>query len=173
MEDWDLPNTHDANHHQPSTTAEKMENRDNNCEVETRNNSLRKPNLSTLQRRDVREESWDDLLEMEAKHDESDQESGRGDEEDRTVTTRSRRAALSWFASGNPSPPPPMPFFHTNSQHPSPEPFPHYLTASALSVSNTIRIYSSSTVPVYGSHPRPMSDFALLPPSHPCIEEAV
>ena len=49
---------------------------------------------------------------METKREESDQESGRRDGEDRTVTARSRRAALSRFGSGNPSPPPPMPFFH-------------------------------------------------------------
>ena len=67
MEDWDLPDTHDTNHHHPSTTAEQM---------------------STLQRRDLREESWDNELEMEAKRDESDQESGRRDGEDRTVTAR-------------------------------------------------------------------------------------
>ena len=50
---------------------------------------------------------------MEAKCDKSDQESGWRDEEDRTVTARSRRAALSRFASENFLPPPLMPFFHT------------------------------------------------------------
>ena len=167
MEDWDLPDTHDTNRHRhrPSTTAEQTENWDDDCEVETRNDSPRKPKLSTPRRRDVREESWDDQLEMEAKRDESDQESGQGDGEDRTVTARSRRAALSRFASGNPSPPPPMPFFHTNGHHPSPEPS-RSPTASVFSVSNTIRIYSSSTALIYGSHLRPISGFALLPPSH-------
>ena len=91
----------------------------------------------------------------------------------RTVTARSRCAALSRFASRNPSPPPSIPFFHTNSQHPSPEPSPRSPMASVLPVSNTIHAYSSSTALVYGSHPRPMSAFALLPPSHPYIEEAV
>ena len=103
----------------------------------------------------------------------SDQESGRGHEEDRTVTARSRRAALSRFASGNPSPPPPMPFFHTNSQHPSPKPFPRSPTASLFSVLNAIRIYSSLTTLINGSHPHPISGFAFLPPSHPYTEEAV
>jgi len=110
---------------------------------------------------------------MEAKRDELDQESGRRDGEDRTVAARSRRAALSRFASGNPLPPSPMPFFHTNSQHPLPEPFPHSPMASVFSVSNTIHTYSSSTALVYGSHQHPISGFALSPPSHPYTEEAV
>jgi len=160
MEDWDLP---DTNQH---TAAEQTENWDDDFEVETRNNSPRKPKLSTPQRR---EESWDDELELEAK---LDSEFGRRDEEDRTVTARSRRAALSRFASANSSPPPPMPFFPTNIQHPSPEPFPRSPTASVFSVPNTIHTYSSSTGLVYGgSHPRPMSGFALLPPSPPIHKE--
>ena len=100
-----------------------------------------------------------------------DSEFGRRDEEDRTVTTRSRRAALSRFAA-NSLPPPPMPFFPTSVQHPSPEPFPRSPTASVFSVPNTIHTYSSSTALVYGgSHPRPMSGFAFLPPSPPIHKE--
>ena len=108
---------------------------------------------------------------MEAKHDESDQEFWRRDEEDRTVTARSRHAALSRFAPANPSPPLPMPFFPTNIQHPSPEPFPHSPTASVFSVPNTIHTYSSSTVLVYSSDPRPMLGLGLLPPSPPIDRE--
>jgi hypothetical protein len=77
---------------------------------------------------------------MEAKRDESNQEFGRRDEEDRTVTARSRRAALSRFASANPSPPLPMPLFPTYNQHPSPEPFPRSPTATVFSVPNTNRL---------------------------------
>ena len=160
MEDWDLP---DTNQH---VAAEQTENWDDDFEVETRTNSPRKPKLATPQRR---EESWDDELELEAK---LDSEFGRRDEEDRTVTARSRRAALSRFATANSSPPPPMPFFPTSVQHPSPEPFPRSPTASVFSVPNTIHTYSSSTALVYGgSHPRPMSGFALLPPSPPIHKE--
>ena len=39
MEDWDLSDTYDTNHHHPSTTAEQTENWDDDFEVETRNNS--------------------------------------------------------------------------------------------------------------------------------------
>jgi serine/arginine repetitive matrix protein 2 len=171
MEDWDLPETPETNHHPTSTTAEHTENWDDDFEVETRNNSPRKPKLSTPRRRDVREESWDDELELEAKRGDLDAEFGRRDEEDRTVTARSRRAALSRFAPPNPSPPPPMPFFPSNNQHPSPEPFPRSPTASVFSVPNTIYTYSSSTPLVYGSYPRPMSSLALLPPSPPIHKE--
>ena len=59
----------------------------------------------------MREESWDDKPEMEAKRDDLDTEFERRDEEDRAVTARSQCAALSRFAPANPSPPPPMPFF--------------------------------------------------------------
>ena len=132
---------------------------------------LRKPKLSTPRQRDVREESWDAVLEMEAKRNESDQEFWRRDEEDRNVNARLRRAALSRFASANPSPPLPMPFFPTNNQHPSPEPSPHSPTANVLSVPNAIHTYSSSTALVYSSHPRPMLGFELLPPSSPIDRE--
>ena len=171
MEDWDLPDTLDTNHH--PTTAEHTENWDDDFEVETRNNSPRKPKVSTPRRQEVREESWDDELELEAKRDEldDDAEFGRRDEEDRTVTARSRRAALSRFASANPSPPPPMPFFPSNNQPPSPEPLPRSPSASVFSVPNTIHTYSSSTPLVYGSNPRPLSGFGLLPPSPPIHKE--
>lgn len=76
MEGRDLLDTHDNNQHHPSTTAEQMENWDDDFDPETRNNWPRKPKLSTPRRRDVREESWDDELETEAKCDESDQEFG-------------------------------------------------------------------------------------------------
>ena len=72
----------------PTTMAEQTEDWDDDFEAETSNNSPRKPKLSTPRRRDVREESWDDELEMEAKRDDSD----------RTVTARSRGAALPRFA---------------------------------------------------------------------------
>jgi hypothetical protein len=145
MEDWDLPETPDANHHPTSITAEHTENWDD-FEVETWNNSPLKPRLSMPRRRDVREESWDDELEMEAKRDDLDAEFGRRNEEDRAVTAQSRHAALSRFALPNPSPPPPIPFFPWNNQHPSPKPFPRSPTASMFSVSNTIHTYSSSTL---------------------------
>jgi hypothetical protein len=87
MENWDILDTHDTNRHHPSTMAKQTENWDDDFEAETQNNSLRKPKFSTPRRR---EESWDDELEMEVKREESDQESGGGTGEDRTVTARSR-----------------------------------------------------------------------------------
>ena len=51
MEDWNLPDTLDTNH--PTTTTEQTENLDDGFEVETRNNSLRKLQVSTPRRRDV------------------------------------------------------------------------------------------------------------------------
>ncbi|KIM35749.1 hypothetical protein M413DRAFT_325892 [Hebeloma cylindrosporum] len=178
MEDWDLPDTHDT----PAATTGQTENWDDDFEVETRNNSPRKPmkvsSSSSPRRRDVREESWDDELEMELEGalDPEFGGGGRREEEDRTVTARSRRAALSRFAASNnnPSPPPPMPFFPPSNSHPSPEPFPRSPTASVFSVPNTIHTYSSSTPLVYGSHShlRPaLSGFALLPPSPPIHKE--
>lgn len=50
MEDWNLPDTLDTNH---PTTTEQTENLDDGFEVETRNNSLRKLQVSTPRRRDV------------------------------------------------------------------------------------------------------------------------
>jgi hypothetical protein len=126
MGDWDLPETPDTNHHPTRTVAEHTENWDDDFEVETRNNSPRKPKLST---RDVCEESWDDELEMEAKRDELDLEFGRRDED---------RTALSQFALANPSSPLPMLSFPSNNQHPSPEAFLRCATASVFSVPNTI-----------------------------------
>ena len=65
-------------------------------EAEMRNNSPRKPRLSTPRRRDdVHGESWGDELEMEAKRDGLGAEFGRRNEEDRAVTAQSRHAALS------------------------------------------------------------------------------
>ena len=84
--------------------------------------------MSTLRRRDAREEIWDDELELEAKCDNLDAEFGRRDEEDGTVTARSPYGVLSRFAPANPSPPP-MPF--------SPSaPFPRFPTAAVFSVPN-------------------------------------
>jgi hypothetical protein len=70
---------HDTNHHHPSTTAEQTENWDDDFDAEARNNWPRRPKLCTPRRQDVREESWDDELEMEVKCDKSDHESGRRD----------------------------------------------------------------------------------------------
>jgi hypothetical protein len=72
MEDRDSPETPDTNHHPTSTAAEHTEKWDDDFEIETRNNSPRRPRLSTPRRREVREESWDDELELPAKRDDLD-----------------------------------------------------------------------------------------------------
>ena len=118
------------------------------------------------------EESWDDGLELEAKRDELDSEFGRRDEEDRTISPRSRCAALSRFASAISSPPP-MLFFPINIQLSSPEPVPRSPTANVFSVPNTSYTYSSSTALVYGSHPRPNSVTPFAPHTQRAREEAV
>ena len=100
---------------------------------------------------------------MEAKRVDLDAKFGYRGEEDRTVTARSPRAALSRFALANPSPPSPMPFFPSNNQGPS----PRSPTASVFSVPYTIHTFSSLTPFVYDSHPRPMAGLALLPLSPP------
>ena len=113
-------------------------------------------------------ENWD--ADFDSWDDELDPEFGR-----RTATAQSRRAALSRFASANPLPPPPGGLCHssplTNNQRPSPEPFPRSPTAHMFSISNIIHTYSSLTPLGYGSHPRPISGFALLPPSPPIHKE--
>ena len=107
----------------PTTTQlalpQNIENLDDDFELKMQNTSPRKPELSTPRRRHVREESWDDELELGTKPDDFR------------------------FAPANPSPLPPMPLFPSNNQHLSPEPFPHSPTASVFSVPNTIHTYSS------------------------------
>ena len=179
MEDWDLPDTNppvNSTAIVPETAT--TENWDDDFAVETRNNSPRKPDLSSPRRSDVREESWDEELELEGKRGQM----GPGDDDDefrrfpaskdeeRTVTARSRRGVLSRLASSNSSPPPPVPVPSFSNQHPSPEPFPgRSSTSSVFSVPNTIRTYSSSAPLIYAStnHPRPTSAFLFLPLSPP------
>jgi hypothetical protein len=95
MEDGFLPETPDTTYHQLALRNTRKIGWDDDFEVETRNNSPRRPKLSTLRRRDVREEIWDDELKLEAKRDDLDAEFGCRDEEDRTVTARSPYASLS------------------------------------------------------------------------------
>ena len=153
MEDWDLLNTPDTTHH--PTTMEHTENWDDDCEVEKWNNLPRKLKVSMLQRWDVREESWDDELELKLKLkcDGLDPEFVRRDENKDYMTALLHHAALSQFPSTNPSPPPPILFFPSNNQHPSPEPFPFPCSpmVSVSSVPNTTHTYSSLTPLVYSS----------------------
>jgi len=110
------------------------------------------------------------ISKLEAKRDELDAGFGRRDE-DRAVTARSRRAALSRFASANPWLPPLMLFFAANNQCPSPGLLPRFPTGSVSSIPNTIRTYSSSTPLFYGPHPRLMSGLDFLPSSPPIHKE--
>jgi hypothetical protein len=88
-----------------------------------------------------REESWDD----EDEDDDENSEFGLFAEEDRTVTARSRRAALARLSA--------------------PAHLPYSPTSSVFSVPTTIHTYSST------AHLRPTSAFALISPSPPIHKE--
>ena len=92
-----------------------------------------------------REESWDD----EEDEDDENTEFGLFAEEDRTVTARSRRAALARLSV------PTSGHFHP----------PCSPTSSVFSVPTTVHTYSST------AHLRPTSAFALIPPSPPIHKE--
>ena len=109
-------------------------NCDVDFQVQTRNNSPRKPKMPTTRWRDMREESW------------SENWSWRRNAMSWTATlivvAETRKtgpsllvggALLSRFAFSNPSPSLPMQFFPPN-QYPSPEPFPRSLMVSVFSV---------------------------------------
>ncbi|KAF8951743.1 hypothetical protein BDZ97DRAFT_1931819 [Flammula alnicola] len=131
-----------------------------------------KKRISTPHRQ--REESWDDDLD-----DDQDDSAKFGlfaeKEEDRTVTARSRCAALSRLSSTPPLPPQPpflpLPFLMnqpppTASYLAQDQPFPKGSpTSSVFSMANTVNTYSST------AHLRPTSAFALLPPSPPIHKE--
>ncbi|KAF8968624.1 hypothetical protein BDZ97DRAFT_1755279 [Flammula alnicola] len=169
LEDWDAEEgpsvvgaTQPTSGHPPPETP--TENWDDDFE-DARNSP--KKRISTPRRH--REESWDDDLD-----DDQDDSAEFGlfaeKEEDRTVTARSRRAALSRLSS---TPPPlpqqppslPLPFLMnqpppTASYLAQDQPFPQRSpTSSVFSVPNTVNTYSST------AHLRPTSAFALLPPS--------
>ena len=91
-----------------------------------------------------REESWDDEDDDDDDDDENN-EFGLFAEEDRTVTAKSRRAALARLSA--------------------PGHLPHSPTSSVFSVPTTIHTYSST------AHLRPTSAFALIPPSPPIHKE--
>lgn len=100
-------------------------------------------------------------------------------EEDRTVTARSRRAALSRLTSSNSSPPPPVPPL----PFAQPRPFPRSPTSSVFSVPNTLGSGSNTGSSQYNhstTHLRPTvsrtsagtsGGFANLPPSPPIHKE--
>ena len=132
-----------------------------------------------------REESWDDDMDLGEETEDDSAEFGFAEkEEDRTVTAKSRRAALKRLSSPSNSALPPMPpplptdFLLSLSQQRAQggpyrtfqQPFPaRSPTSSVFSVpttANTHDQYYSST-----THLRPTSAFALLPPSPPIHKE--
>lgn len=119
--------------------TEATENWDDDFE-----DSRQSPKKVVVQQRH-REESWDD------EDDDESAEFGLFAEEDRTVTAKSRRAALARLTT----PLPPL----------NPAPHPRSPTSSVFSVPTTIHTYSSTT------HLRPTSVFALIPPSPPIHKE--
>ncbi|KAG5640618.1 hypothetical protein DXG03_007904, partial [Asterophora parasitica] len=105
------------------------------------------------------------------------------DEEERTVTARSRRAALSRLSPTDSTPPPPVPALPLPFILPpantslSPSPFPRSPTSSVFSVPTTHRPPSSSAYTVTSTtHLRPTasrssSGLGALPPSPPIHRE--
>ncbi|KAK7682077.1 hypothetical protein QCA50_014663 [Cerrena zonata] len=123
-------------------------------------------------------ENWDD--EFESKIDSPSRKSARwsssssdegefgfGDrEEDRTVTSRNRRAPV--YPGDTPPPPvPPIPSFQ--SDHPAP--FPRSPTISVFSVPNSESATYSSTAHLALRPTRSGSSFGVLPPSPPIHRE--
>ena len=86
-------------------------------------------------------------------------EFGRRDEEVRTVSARSRRAALSRFAPANPLPPLPMPFF-PNTHRPS---LPLVLRRLARFPSKI------PSIPIRHQHPFFMVPIRARCPASPCF----
>lgn len=128
--------------------------------------------------------SWDNDMDLGEETEDDGAEFGFTEkEEDRTVTARSRRAALKRLSSSSnlapPSLPPPLPtnfLVNTSQQHAQAGPYrtfqpfpPRSPTASVFSIPTTTQThdhyYSSTT------HLRPTSAFALLPPSPPIHKE--
>jgi len=128
-ENWDDDFEFQVEKRKMSTATRATENWDDDFE------DSRQSPKKIIQRQ--REESWDD----EDEEDDS-AEFGLFAEEDRTVTAKSRRAALARLSTPLPRP-------------------PHSPNSSVFSVPTTIHTYSSTT------HLRPTSTFALLPPSPP------
>ena len=118
-----------------TTKSEATENWDDDFE------DSRQSPKKIIQRR--REESWDE--DDDDDDDDEKSEFGLFAEEDRTVTAKSRRAALARLSA--------------------PAHLPHSPTSSVFSVPTTIHTYSST------AHLRPTSAFALIPPSPPIHKE--
>ncbi|CAL1703024.1 unnamed protein product [Somion occarium] len=123
-------------------------------------------------------ENWDDEFEPKvdspsgksarwSSSSSDDGEFGFGDrEEDRTVTSRSRRAPL--FPGDTPPPPvPPIPTFHPEE----PAPFPRSPTTSVFSVPVSESVTYSSTAHLPLRPTRSGSSFGALPPSPPIHRE--
>ncbi|KAF4580023.1 hypothetical protein EYR36_001843 [Pleurotus pulmonarius] len=101
------------------------------------------PRRKTPRRRSARTENWDEDFELEDSDDEDAEFGFHGDEEDRTVTARSRRTAPTKAASTPPPPVPPLPNlsisalnanYHTSGTE---RPFPRSPTTSVFSVPAT------------------------------------
>jgi serine/arginine repetitive matrix protein 2 len=127
-----------------------------------------------------REESWDDDMDLGEESEDSAEFGFAEKEDDRTVTAKSRRAALKRLSSPSnsaPPMPPPLPadflpnIYQQRAQggpyRTFQQPFPaRSPTTSVFSVPTTIQTHYSST-----THLRPTSAFALLPPSPPIHKE--
>ncbi|KAG6810622.1 hypothetical protein H0H92_011090 [Tricholoma furcatifolium] len=123
-----------------------------------------------------RPESWDEEFEaQEARASHSDEELGFIDEEDRTVTARSRRGPARLSSSPPPVPALPLPFLLPDSVSSGPSPFPRSPTSSVFSVP-TARPPSSaftvtSTTHLHPTTSRSSSALSNYPPSPPIQKE--
>ena len=193
LEDWDVDDCPSHIPHPSTTTSQTIlhqhvehqtENWDDDFE-DSRNSPKKVVDKSPKRRR---EESWDDDTNLGEETEDDSAEFGFTEmEEDRTVTAKSRRAALKRLSFPSNLSPPPMPpplptnFLPNLSQQPAQvgpyrafqQPFPpRSPTSSLFSIPTTIHTnlthdyyYSSTT------HLRPTSAFALLPPSPPIHKE--
>lgn len=113
--------------------------------------------------------------------DEDDREFGfnDGEEEDRTVTARSKRSALSHLSHSPPPPVPPIPLalLSATSHYSSERPYPRSPTASVFSVPATAHsgresfYHNNSTTHLHPTSSRTSIAFANLPPSPPIHKE--
>lgn len=119
-----------------------------------------------------RQDSWDDEIDNGAETEDSAELGFAEKEEDRTVTARSRRAALKRLSSSSPPlvPPTNLNEPYRNFQQPFP---PRSPSSSVFSIPTTAHTVQTPDCYYYSSttHLRPTSVFALLPPSPPIHKE--
>ena len=137
MEDWDLSDMSDTNHHATSTTYLQRNIRKFGMTISKQRPAITHLGSPSCLRRDSgmyerRAETMSWSLSLNATTWMLDLGA-----ETRRIELSLRRAALSRSAPANPPPHLHMPFFAPNNQHPTPKPFPRFPTASVFSLPNS------------------------------------